>query len=254
MAKRRKGATRHNAEEAPKMNLRWLLPLSLSVAGISLLYLGAGYLLNPENLPVRSVRIETPLKQVTQQQLRQLISAHVQEGFIRLDVDAIRHDLEALPWVYQASVRRSWPDVLMVRIEEQQAVARWGNAGLVNRHGELFTPQDKSDWSQLPLLRGPEGTEMTVVKQYQEVLEMLTPLGIKVSNLTMNERRAWSLRLSNGLQMVLGRNDTHLRMLRFVRVYADVLKPRLEAIDSVDLRYTNGFAVRWHDGHAPATV
>ena len=70
----------------------------------------------------------------------------------------------------------------------------------------------------------------------------------------MNERRAWSLRLANGLQLGLGRNDIHLRLLRFVRVYAEVLKPRLEAIDSVDLRYTNGFAVRWHDGLAPATV
>jgi len=81
---------------------------------------------------------------------------------------------------------------------------------------------------------------------------MLTPLGLKVSNLTMNERRAWSIRLSNGLQMILGRKDTHLRLLRFVRVYADVLKPRLEAIDTVDLRYTNGFAVHWRDGHATA--
>jgi len=254
MAKRRKGATRHHAEVAPKRNLGWLLPLTLGIVGISLLYLGGRYLLAPENLPVRSVRIESPLKQVTQQQLREVVSGHVQQGFVRLDVDAIRHDLEQLPWVYQASVRRSWPDVLVVRIEEQQAVARWGNVGLVNRHGEVFKPQDLSKWSQLPLLRGPDGTEMKVVKQYQEVLQMLTPLGLGVSHLTMNERRAWSLRLNNGLQMVLGRNDTHLRLLRFVRVYADVLKPRLEAIDSVDLRYTNGFAVRWHDGHAPATV
>lgn len=254
MAKRRQGATRNSGEVAPKVNLRWLLPLTLSVAGASLIYFGAVYLLDPATLPVRSVRIESPLKHVTQQQLRKLISAHAQQGFLKLDMDGIRHDVEALPWVYQASVRRSWPDKLVVRIEEQQAVARWGKKGLVNRHGEVFQPLDVADWSQLPLLRGPEGTEVTVVKQYQEVLEMLTPLGLKVSHLTMNERRAWSLRLSNGLQVVLGRNETHMRLLRFVRVYADVLMPRLKAIDSVDLRYTNGFAVRWHDGHAPATV
>lgn len=254
MAKRRQGATRNSGEVEPKVNLRWLLPLTLSIAGLSLIYFGAVYLLEPTTLPVRTVRIESPLTHVTQQQLRELISAHVQQGFLKLDMDAIQHDVEALPWVYQASVRRSWPDKLVVRIEEQQAVARWGGKGLVNRHGDVFQPQDVADWSQLPLLRGPEGTEATVVKQYQEVLEMLTPLGLKVSHLTMNERRAWSLRLSNGLQVVLGRNETHMRLLRFVRVYADVLMPRLKAIDSVDLRYTNGFAVRWHDGHAPATV
>jgi len=254
MAKRRQGATRHNAAVPPKVSLRWLLPLMVSVAAVTLLYQGWVYLLDPATLPVRSVRIESPLKQVTQQQLREVIAAHVQGGFLSLDVDAIRNELEAMPWVYRASVRRAWPDVLAVRVEEQQAVARWGNVGLVNRRGELFTPKDGTNWSHLPLLRGPQGTEKAVVRQYRQMLEMLTPLGLTVSHLTMNERRAWSIRLGNGLQMVLGRSDTHLRLLRFVRVYAEVLQPRLEAIDGVDLRYTNGFAVRWRDGHAPATA
>jgi len=254
MAKNRQGATRHDAEEATVLPARWLAPFVVIVVLFTGLSLGAVYVLDPATLPVRSVRIESPIKQVTQKQLRDVIGAHVQKGFLRIDVDAIRDDLEALPWIYRASVRRAWPDAVAVHIEEQQAVARWGNGGLVNSHGEIFTPQSEKAWSQLPLLRGPKGTEKVVAKQYQEMLEMLTPLGLKVSHLTMNERRAWSLRLSNGLQMVLGRDDTHLRLLRFVRVYAEVLKPRLEAIDSVDLRYTNGFAVRWHDGHAPATA
>jgi cell division protein FtsQ len=143
---------------------------------------------------------------------------------------------------------------LIVRVEEQQAVARWAAGGLLSRRGELFEPEDSKAWTQLPLLRGPTDTERTVAEKYREMIDMLTPLGLKVSHLTMDERRAWNLRLSNGLQMVLGRDDTHLRLLRFVRVYADVLKPRLEAIDGVDLRYTNGFAVRWREGYAPAAA
>jgi cell division protein FtsQ len=236
------------------VSLRWLPPLLLGGGLLGVLYAGAAYLLDPATLPVRSVRIESPLKQVTQRQLRELVGAHVVSGFLRLDVEAIRGELEALPWVYRASVRRSWPDRLVVRIEEQQAVARWGNGGLVNRHGELFEPPGSDEWQQLPLLRGPQGTEKAVVAQYVQMIEMLTPLGLKVSHLTMNERRAWSLRLTNRLQLALGRNDTYLRLLRFVRVYSEVLRPRLEAVDRVDLRYTNGFAVRWRDGHAPATA
>ena len=91
------------------------------------------------------------------------------------------------------------------------------------------------------------------MKEYQAMQGMLEPLGLRISHLTMNERRAWSLYLNNGLQLRLGRNDAHLRLLRFVRVYAKVLKPQQDKIDSVDLRYTNGFAVRWRDG-ASASV
>lgn len=234
--------------------MRWVLAVFVLMAVAGLLYVGAQQLLDPANLPVRTVRIESPLKQVTQQQLREVIGRHVESGFLRLDVDRIRGELEALPWVNRASVRRGWPDVLAVRIKEQVAMARWGNGGLVNPEGELFKPEREMAWANLPLLRGPQKTEKMMVKEYRQMQEMLTPLGLQVSHLTMNERRAWSLRLANGLQLGLGRNDIHLRLLRFVRVYAEVLKPRLEAIDSVDLRYTNGFAVRWHGGQAPAAV
>lgn len=254
MARRRQGATRNDTTPRPIPPLRWVLPLLVIAIVTGVLYAGIRHLIDPATLPVRTVRIESPLKQVTQQQLREVIGRHVDSGFLRLDVDLVRTELEALPWVNRASVRRSWPDIVAVQIDEQQPLARWGIGGLVNPEGTLFKPGKETAWSQLPLLRGPQDTERMMVREYSEMQEMLTPLGLQISHLTMNERRAWSLRLANGLQLGLGRNDMHLRLLRFVRVYAEVIKPRLEAIDIVDLRYTNGFAVRWHDGVAPASA
>ena len=254
MAKPRKGATRNNSKPPQRFPMRRVVSLLAPLLVAGLLYAGAVEMLKPERLPVRTVRIESPLSQVTQEQLREVIGKHVTSGLLRLDVGRIRTELEGLPWVNHASVRRSWPDVVAVRIEEQQAMARWGSGGLVNPQGDLFEPLQEQAREYLPLLRGPHNTQRIMVKEFHQMQQMLTPLGLQISHLTMNERRAWSLRLANGLQLGLGRNDTHLRLLRFVRVYAEVLEPRLGAIDSVDLRYTNGFAVRWHDGYAPATA
>lgn len=254
MARPRKGATRNQSQEtAPVLRLRWvaiLILVPLILAGLSWGFL---QLTDPASFPVKTIRIETRLKQVGRDDIRRAVLDHVQQGFLRVDVDSIRHELESLPWVAHASVRRSWPDVLIVGVEEQQAVARWSNGGLLNASGDLFRPEDEKPWSSLPLLRGPKQTEQILMKEYQAMQGMLTPLGLRISHLTMNERRAWSLNLDNGLKLRLGRNDAHLRLLRFVRVYAKVLKPRQEKIDSVDLRYTNGFAVRWRD-NASATV
>jgi cell division protein FtsQ len=251
-SRRRKGATRNNSAPQPRLPLRWVVSVFLLAGLVGALYLGTQRLLDPQTLPVRSVRVESPLRQVSQQQLREVVGAHVQEGFLRLDVERVRAELEALPWVRRASVRHAWPDVVVVQLEEQQAVARWGSDGLLNREGELFSPGQDQAAATLPLLRGPQDTHKQVAMEFSRMQEMLTPLGLQISHLTLNERRAWSLRVSNGLQLGLGRNDVHLRLLRFVRTYAEVIKPRLEAIDSVDLRYTNGFAVRWHNGNAPA--
>ena len=76
---------------------------------------------------------------------------------------------------------------------------------------------------------------------------MLSPLGLRVTELNLDQRRAWSMVLDNGLHLRLGRNDRQQRLERFARIYTGVLQSRLEAIESVDLRYTNGFAFRWRD-------
>lgn len=253
MAKSPKGATRHQPQEQKSsLNLHWVLALVLLPAGIVALVWGTTRLLDPATLPVKTVRVENALKHLDQATVRRTVLPHVKEGFLRVDVAVIRQELEALPWVAEASVRRSWPDMLVVRVREQQAAARWSEGGLLNPEGELFMAQDAQQWHQLALLRGPKRMGQAVMEEYQAMQGMLTPLKLKITHLTMSDRRAWSMRLDNGLQLRLGRNESRVRLLRFVRVYSSVLHPKLQDIDSVDLRYTNGFAVRWRDGQAAA--
>lgn len=255
MARHRHGATRNESSPPEVVEYRYLLPLLLAITIAIVLYGAVVTVTDPATLPVNAVRLESPLVHVSPEQLREVIGRHAASGFLRVDVEEIRTDLEAMPWIQRASVRRGWPDRLVVQVEEQQPVARWASGGLVTATGELFRPeQEEDEWQTLPLLRGPESTQQAVAKALRETQEMLTPLGMTVTHLTMNERRSWDLRLENGLRLGLGKTDINLRLLRFVRIYAEVLKPRLDAIDSVDLRYTNGFAVRWRDGSAPAVV
>lgn len=250
---RRKGATR-KVEATPDHSLPWRLIAVIMVVPLVLAgaVWGGVYVLDPTTFPVKRVRIESRLKEVGQDEVRQAVLPYVKGGFLQVDVDEIRGSIESLAWVSHASVRRSWPDVLVVQVEEQQALARWSAGGLLNPRGELFKPGEDKRWEHLPQLRGPKETEKVVMKQYRTMQGMLTSLGLRISHLSMNERRAWSLFLDNGLQLRLGRNDTELRLLRFVRAYANVLQPRLQTIDSVDLRYTNGFAVRWRENKSAA--
>lgn len=251
MAKSPKGATRRVAEERKPLP-RWPLVVLAVAAGVAALGWSLGQLVDPATLPLTTIRIKSPLKQLSQDDIRNAVRPYVKEGFMAVDVDEIRKGLESLPWVASASVRREWPDLLVVQVAEQKAVARWSIGGLLNERGEVFVPAEMQPWQGLPLLRGPAQSEKVVMKEYQAMQGMLAPLGLRVSHLTLNERRAWSLNLEGGMQLRLGRNDMHPRLLRFVRVFARALQPQLKKIDSVDLRYTNGFAVRWRDGSQAA--
>jgi cell division protein FtsQ len=255
MAKRPHGATRvyHEPKEGGHA-AALVVKLLLLVLVVGALGWGVQRLLDPAQFPLHTVRIESPLKHVAQQTIRETVGRYVQGGFLGVDVDAVRDALQALPWVQSASVRRAWPDKLVVRVIEQQALARWGGDALVNMRGELFQPPADESWERLPLLRGPRDSNRAVAEQYVAMQGMLRPLGLIITHMSLNERRALSLRLDNGLQLGLGRQDTDLRLLRFVRVFPQVLMPRLAAIESIDLRYTNGFAVRWRDGQGPSAV
>lgn len=224
---------------------------ALLVAGLAW---GGQKLFEPATLPLKSVRVPNSLQRVTQEELREAILPHVNKGFLGLDMPAVRRSVESLPWVRRVSVRRHWPDTLEVRVEEQQPLARWADKGLINRDGELFSPPADQIPADLPVLEGPEQTQAELAEKYTEMQRILGAVGLRIIRLTMSARRAWDLRLDNGLVVVLGREEAYPRLLRFVRVFPAVLKAQMEHIERVDLRYTNGFAVRWRAGHAPAQV
>ncbi|HKU69542.1 MAG TPA: cell division protein FtsQ/DivIB, partial [Burkholderiales bacterium] len=66
-----------------------------------------------------------------------------------------------------------------------------------------------------------------------------TPVQVQV-----NARRAWQLKLHNGLTLELGREDIEARLSRFVALHDRTIGRLERRIDYVDLRYANGFAVR----------
>ena len=72
----------------------------------------------------------------------------------------------------------------------------------------------------------------------------MSGLGLDVNKLELDERRSWSMLLSNGVELQLGRNDTERRIERFVKVFSMRNAPNIDDIKYIDLRYPNGFAMK----------
>ena len=104
-----------------------------------------------------------------------------------------------------------------------------------------------------PRLAGPDGHEMALIRTYQQTRALLEPVGLKLAKLAQDERRAWWLTFDNGLEVYLGREQFERRLRRLIRVYPLILSAQIDRIAVVDMRYVNGFAVRWKVGPpAPA--
>ena len=98
----------------------------------------------------------------------------------------------------------------------------------------------------LPQLQGPEGREKALLEQYRQLAQVVSASSLHIARLRQDPRRALELTLNTGVTVQLGRNDALARMRRFMRAYTSLVASREEQqLERVDLRYSNGFAVRW---------
>jgi cell division protein FtsQ len=218
--------------------------LLLGVMGAALT-VGVRWLQDPYRFPLRVVKVVSTPHYLDKNDLQRALAPYVRGGFFTVDVSGIHDAVEALPWVYRAAVQRDWPDRLVVSFVEQEPVARWGKDALLNRYGEIFTPRKLPEGLALPQLSGPEGHARVVLEQYRQFARTLTPLGLHIARIELNERRAWRIGLDNAVELELGRADIALRLQRFVRSFPEVFAGHLDALKRVDLRYSNGFSVYW---------
>lgn len=207
---------------------------------------------DPQLLPLRVVHIEGELQYLRTPSLERAVAAHASGNFFRVDLEAVRRAANELAWVHLVQVRRVWPDALHMRVVEQQPLARWGRDSLVNLRGEVFTPEDGPVPLALPGLSGPDGSAPRVSSTFRSMRQRLEPLGLRVRAVHLNDRGGWQVELAAGVVLQLGARDLEVRLDRFVRLYPGLVAGAQSQPEEVDLRYTNGFTVRWQ-GPDPQT-
>ncbi|MBI4005403.1 MAG: FtsQ-type POTRA domain-containing protein [Gammaproteobacteria bacterium] len=208
------------------------------------------YLINPTTLPIKQVRIEGEFRYLSTSALQELVRNKVRGGFFNINVTAVRNAVLTEPWVLDVSVHRVWPDGLQVFVSEQTAVARWKDTGLLNKSGEFFAPEKTTFPMDLPILAGPEGTQAIMMEKYLYLQKLLLPFDVQLAELYLNDRRSWLFQLDNGLRVVLGKKDFDNRVARFIDLVPITLGSKLYEAEQIDMRYPNGFAVRWKQGGA----
>lgn len=222
----------------------WCANFLYALAAILLLYAVLFLMIHLPLFPLKHVEVKGDLRHVTYQQVSYIVTREFKGNFFTLDLTQVGKGFQKLPWVRNVSVRRQWPDTLEVRLEEHVALARWAGGGLVNNQGELFQAAASAE---LPTLSGPVGSNQEIAQQYQQFRAVLAPLQLKTASLSMSERRAWQLKLSTGLALELGRDQAPQRLEKFVYAYPATIARMPRPVAHVDLRYPNGFAVRFAD-------
>ena len=225
---------------------RFLWPVMLVALAVGLYELGER-LAPYADRPIAKVSVRGELTYVDRQAVQARMAPFVEASFFKVDLDALRHDLEQMPWIAHVEARRVWPDEVMVRLDEQLPIARWGDESLLNNNGQAFAPDDLTQYEHLPQLHGPKRAQQRVMQQYQMLSQMLRPLGFSIARLELRERGSWFVTTKQGVELLLGRDQIIEKMRRVTAIYQQALVQESDRIARIDLRYANGLAVAWRE-------
>jgi len=229
----------------------------LGVLLLCLLYGGYKWLSRQPMFDFRVVQVRAvkgaSLHYVDAVTVRSAALPRIRGNFFTADLQAIRAAFETVPWVQRASVRREWPNKLVVTVEEYKVLGTWGEEGrLISADGFVFTANlDEAEAEmegKLPELAGPDDSAHEVAARLADLRKWLAPLRLTPQSLSLSQRYAWTARLDNGITLHLGRaaerDVLKARIDRFVSVYPQLSLTMAGQIGSVDLRYPNGLALR----------
>ncbi len=237
------GARRRYTQRQPGAGFRrWFMPVMI-VALFSAGWYTAKKMID-NSITIANVEIEGSFVHLSQADVQEAVGQTLEGGYFSTDIDQVRTVLLSLPWVQDASIRRQWPSSVKIRVVEKTPVAYWSDDALLSDRGELFKPEQIDRNMKLPQINGPEGLQHKVWSLLVTLHEQLSEIGIEVESLALDQRRSWSMVLSNGVELQLGRYDAEKRINRFIKVFTMKNAIDINKIEYVDLRYPNGFAVR----------
>lgn len=204
--------------------------------------------------PVRQIVVAGHLDPAHRRGVQETLQAQIDRGLLGLPLRAIRDELEALPWVYRARLRRRFPDTLEVAIVEQRPIARWGDGGFLNHEAQVIAVADAAAWQSLPRIRGPEGSQARLMHRYQRLLELLRPLQLTPVRLEEDAFGQLAATLDNGVELRLGDREFLRRVEDFRLLWRRELQSQAAQVLRVDMRYDSGAAVALRELPLPETL
>ena len=226
-----------------------------ALVGVGLAAAAVLWLARAHAFDIRSIHVDGDLARNSVPTIRANALPALAGNFFSIDLARAQRAFEQVPWVRHAVVRRVFPDVLAVRLEEHHAVALWEDADgaegadkLVNSHGEVFEANvgDVED-DALPVFSGPAANSVQMLAMWQRLEPVFAVRELELDRLTLSGRGSWRVQTADDATVELGRgseDEVVARAERFLGTLAQVQARFGAPLLYADLRHADGYALR----------
>ena len=237
--------------------------LRIGIASGSGFLLASGALLTAQMLlesgyfGVDQIRVEQQIR-VSEGDILDASDINIGDSLFDLELHMIGRKIEEHPWIAKAEVERSFPDQVVIRVEERQARAIIDLDYLyyVDRSGEVFKMLESGDELDYPVITGidrqylldhPNQTQdsLDLALSLMDQLEQRQLFNLDdVSEIHFDQHEGLMMhRLIGGVAVRMGKQFFYAKLNRLEAIYED-LEPRLLALKFFDLTVTDRVIVK----------
>jgi cell division protein FtsQ len=170
------------------------------------------------------------------------ISAKTSLAF--LDAAEVRDRLERVPLIKSASVRKLYPNELVITLAEREPYALWQRNGelfVIAADGTVIDVMQDARFANLPLVVGEDANGRT--KEYLALLDAAGSLKGRILAGTLVSGRRWTLKIDNGIDIRLPETGASAAVARLVKLEREQ-KILDKDVIAIDLRMTDRVVVR----------
>ena len=193
------------------------------------------------------------VQHVKPKELKKLVIMELNGTALTTDLGPIYKSVLSHPWIKEATVRRIWPNKILVNLVEHNIIGVWSDGRFVTQAGKLLQfdkLQSESIRKEkncfLLKLDGPNETVTAVLDRASMISKKASKVGLQTTGVQLTSQYDWRVFFSNGMKMELGGENLETplekRLDNFFNSIAWVRKKIKKDLISVDLRYAQGFA------------
>jgi cell division protein FtsQ len=86
---------------------------------------GGEYIYKQIDTPLSRIIVGGEFKHLQKEELANLVNGQIDGGFLSMNLNQLRDQLQGHPWVHEVSIRREWPSTLKVEVVEEVPIARF---------------------------------------------------------------------------------------------------------------------------------
>ena len=189
--------------------------------------------------PIEEVEITSTTSNYDTKKINDIVASIQGQDLLSLDLSDIKKSISSDDWIRDVEIKKSFPDTLEIIIIPQQPFAIYNSKVMMMDGTVIGAPLPQLD---LPIIVDHTNDSLSSMKTMILTDKLLQKIDLDINKVEIHDSLIKVFTSSNIL--ISDRVNYEVNLNRLVITFEDLKKLFKREIKSIDMRYSNGFAIK----------